>query len=202
MKVLTIYAPKGGAGKTTLTRELATAATLEGHEVAIIDLDPQGSLTAWSEAREGNRPALVRPGDRGLSETLNALKDAADFVLIDTPPAAGADMESTLGLSDAVLVPVRPSPDDLRAAAPIASRLTPMGISWAFVVTQAPARARLTEQAARRLAGIGRVAPDNIGFRTAFPEAAIDGRAAVEGKSKPADEITSLWNYAITLLSK
>ena len=38
---------KGGSGKTTLSACLGAELTKRGHQVLLIDADPQGSLTAW-----------------------------------------------------------------------------------------------------------------------------------------------------------
>jgi chromosome partitioning protein len=46
MKVLALTSQKGGSGKTTLAGHLAVAAEMSGAgPVAVIDTDPQGSLT-------------------------------------------------------------------------------------------------------------------------------------------------------------
>ena len=48
MKVLALASHKGGAGKTTLAAHLAIVADTAGAgPVAVIDTDPQGSLTDW-----------------------------------------------------------------------------------------------------------------------------------------------------------
>jgi cellulose biosynthesis protein BcsQ len=36
---------KGGVGQTTVTLGLASAAAFAGHQVLVVDLDPQGSST-------------------------------------------------------------------------------------------------------------------------------------------------------------
>jgi cellulose biosynthesis protein BcsQ len=58
MKTLAIISQKGGAGKTTLFVHLATAATLSGHSVAIIDLDPQGTAASWGDRRRADAPEV------------------------------------------------------------------------------------------------------------------------------------------------
>jgi chromosome partitioning protein len=45
--VITIAQQKGGAGKTTLAAHLAIAWAGQGRRVALVDIDPQGSLAAW-----------------------------------------------------------------------------------------------------------------------------------------------------------
>ena len=44
-KVISIVNQKGGVAKTTTTFNLATALAAQGHNVLMVDLDPQASLT-------------------------------------------------------------------------------------------------------------------------------------------------------------
>src|SRR3546814_3744835 len=92
MKIITIAAQKGGAGKTTLAVNLAVAAQAGGIKTALIDLDPQESATAWSERRTAELPHVEPLSARRLSPWINAA-EAEGFALaiIDTPPAAGAE---------------------------------------------------------------------------------------------------------------
>ena len=59
MKTIVIAARKGGAGKTTLTRNLAVAASADGLKVLCVDLDPQASLRGWWERREADAPSML-----------------------------------------------------------------------------------------------------------------------------------------------
>jgi len=43
-KIITLTTSKGGAGKSTLTRNLGAHWVNMGHRVAVIDADPQGSI--------------------------------------------------------------------------------------------------------------------------------------------------------------
>ncbi len=49
-RIIAVAQQKGGAGKTTLTAQLA-AFWSANNRVAIMDIDPQGSLTAWHGIR-------------------------------------------------------------------------------------------------------------------------------------------------------
>ena len=44
--VLSVVSPKGGVGKTTVTLNLALALAQQGHSVILLDVDPQGGVTA------------------------------------------------------------------------------------------------------------------------------------------------------------
>lgn len=53
--VITVAQQKGGTGKTTLAANLAVAMTAS-HRVALLDIDPQHSLTRWHTLRPQQRP--------------------------------------------------------------------------------------------------------------------------------------------------
>ena len=195
MHTIVLHTPKGGSGKSTTARELAVSAGLAGVQVALADLDPQGTTTGWYKRRKAETPPLVR------YDPANAAPVAGlQWLVIDTPPGTPAFMPGLLGRAELVLVPVRPSPDDLLAAATIARSLS--GRSWAFVLTQVPSRSRLVDSAVRQLAALGRVSPVQLGFRADFPGAAITGEAAAEFQgTKAAQESAALFAYANQLLN-
>ena len=47
MIVLTVFNHAGGAGKTSITREVGFEFAQRGLRVLLIDLDPQANLTGW-----------------------------------------------------------------------------------------------------------------------------------------------------------
>jgi chromosome partitioning protein len=48
MEVLAFVTQKGGTGKSSLAVSLAVAAEQAGRRTALIDIDPQGTTTAWA----------------------------------------------------------------------------------------------------------------------------------------------------------
>jgi chromosome partitioning protein len=201
MKAIAIVSQKGGAGKSTLTRNLAVAGPRSG----IIDLDPQGTTRGWWQKRGDDWPLMfedISPAD--IQPALAKLSDLkAARVFIDTPPSVHKWLADVLKASDLALVPVRPSPDDLAAIGPTLDLIEKVGTPFAFVIMQAPPRARLVEEAARVLAQHGRVAPVNIGLRIAYAECGLLGQGVTEGTDKKAaKEITELSKYVNTLMRK
>ena len=198
MRTILVFSGKGGAGKTTVARELAVAGSLSGRKVAVADLDPQAGMTNWYGRRAADMPVMVNlPSGHNLAPLGAA---GIDELVIDLPPGVPTYVSTLIAQADVVLVPCRPSPDDLAAAAGVVSALEKHS-RWAFVLTQTLFRSRLNDGALRQLAALGRVAPVNLGARQDFPLAAIEGLAAVEFPgTKSASEVTQLRTYVDTMI--
>jgi chromosome partitioning protein len=206
MKTLVIGSQKGGSGKTSLVRCLAVQAEQAGDGPAwIIDTDQQGTLSEWHQKRQSERPqrgevALADkfPDDikRTLRGALNRLEQGgAEWCLIDTAPADTAENGAIYGLADLVLIPVRPSPDDLRAVRATLARVKAEGVPFLFVITQAKLNAKLTAQTIAALSKHGQVMQAVMADRTPYAEAITSGHTAPElwPRSQAGSEIASLW---------
>ncbi len=202
MQTILVSSQKGGSGKTTLVRNLSVAASHDDYKVLCLDLDPQASLRGWWESREAETPAMLDrdPAPNGLEATLEAAKAQFDLCIIDTPPATPGWLSEALSVADLVLLPVKPSPDDLRAVGATLGAVSSAKVPFVFTLSQTP-RARITEEAARVLAQHGRVAPVNIAHRVVYAETGATGQGVSEtGNEKAAGEMEALWSYVKGLL--
>ena len=190
---------KGGSGKTTLAGHIAVEAERQGAgPVALIDTDPQGSLSQWWNAREAERPFFARASNRGLEEDLATLRDGGvRLVVIDTPPAITATIGHVIGLADLVVIPTRPSPHDLRAAGATVRLCEEVGKPLVFAVNGASPRARITTEAVIALSHHGAVAPAILHQRIDFASSMIDGRTVMEigSQTKSPEEVGELWRF-------
>jgi chromosome partitioning protein len=113
---------KGGCGKTTIATNLAVTYASLGHNVALIDNDPQASSTYWVEQRDPELPpvhlvaAHRRPNMYQTQTFHNRVPPDVDRVIVDGHSnARDRDLETLLKQSDVVLVPLLPSAIDIRA---------------------------------------------------------------------------------------
>ena len=219
MRTIVIASPKGGTGKSTLTGHLAVEAEKQGNgPVAVIDTDLQGTLSDWWNARQALTPLFAamdipQPPSRlyaaadipQLPARLETLRQhGVEVVLIDTPPAFTQTTHAALAVADLVVVPVRPSPHDLRAVGVIIEAVEQQGKPFVFVVNAAIPRTHIALDAVRALAQHGKVAPAILHNRIDFATSMVDGKTAGElnAKSRSACEITELWDYVNRQLNR
>jgi chromosome partitioning protein len=107
---------KGGCGKTTLATNLACWYADQDGRVALADFDPQGSSLDWLEARNDYEGI---PSIQGIDASRDAVKPArgTDYLIIDVPAGIhGNEINSMLKKVETLIIPVLPSPIDMRAA--------------------------------------------------------------------------------------
>ena len=104
---------KGGSGKSTVTFNLAVWLALAERRVAVIDADPQATLTDVLEVRreEGFEPGVVRLATTALTD--KALREQYSEVLIDVGTSSMDNFRHALAIADRVVVPVPPSQADI-----------------------------------------------------------------------------------------
>jgi chromosome partitioning protein len=204
MKILSLLARKGGAGKTTLAVNLAVAAVRAGRRVLLVDTDPQASATDWRQSRTAEAPGLVTCAAGRLTAVLpTARAFGVDLVVVDTRPSAETDADAIARLSDFVLIPTRPTVLDMRAIGVTVDAVVAARRRAAIVLNAVPAvregeEVWQTAEARRMLAtyAIG-TAPVALGSRVAFVHAMIDGRGVTEFEpgGKAAGEVENLYRF-------
>lgn len=203
MRVVVFAARKGGSGKTTLAAHLAVEAERVGDgPVILIDTDPQRSLSDWWKERKADTPRLLEAALPALRKELSQTAHLEGYVMIDTPPLDAGAISSVVEVADLVVIPVKPSPHDLRGVAVTVDLVKRLGKPFVFVVNQAIPRASLTQQAPMVLSQFGRVALEIVHARVDYAGSMTDGRTVqeIEAGGKAANEVRELWKYVKTQL--
>jgi chromosome partitioning protein len=116
MRTIMLMNAKGGCGKTTIATNLATWYADEGRRVALADFDPQKSSMDWLAARQDYEgiPA-IQAIDATLKGPLRPAKDT-ELLVMDAPASThGNVINKLLKRVDTLILPVLPSPIDMRA---------------------------------------------------------------------------------------
>jgi len=116
MRTIMVLNAKGGSGKSTIATNLASYyAYIEEKNVVLVDFDPQGSSLAWLAERGEEWPEIK--GIAGFKDTVRIPK-TVDVVIFDTPARVkGRELATLVRRVETIIVPVLPSPIDIRAAA-------------------------------------------------------------------------------------
>ena len=124
MKSIMVINSKGGSGKTTIAVNLAAYCAQKGYETTLVDLDPQESSSQWLNERPISKAKIS--GSKSFSKTLKKGKNRV--VVYDVPAAVhGSRLNNYIKKANIVVVPVMPSPIDMKAAKEFIHSVRSMG---------------------------------------------------------------------------
>lgn len=198
-KVLTFAQQKGGSGKTTLLTQLAVALSAGRKQIALIDLDPQRTLSAWMDERIKQRGEpdmdLTESSEWRVGTDIKKAGRDADLVLVDCPGNADVMLNRVLRETDLVIAPTQPSAPDVWATRATLKMAAREGADARVVLNRVPPRGGAVEETTAMLEEIGaEILPDRIGNRVAFATAFAKGAGVTETarSSKAALEVEAL----------
>lgn len=115
MRHILVTNAKGGCGKSTIATSLAAYFASEGYATALADFDPQASALTWLEQRPADYApiAAVPAYESGLAK----VPRNTEYLVIDSPAGSyGKDLTELVRKAETIIVPVLPSPIDIKAA--------------------------------------------------------------------------------------
>ncbi len=114
MRTILILNPKGGCGKSTLAMNIAGYFAMQGKRVALADCDPQGSSRDWLKVRPDHLAKIdsVKVRDGKLE-----VESATEILILDSPASLhDQKLVNITRAAQTAIIPVLPSPIDMRAA--------------------------------------------------------------------------------------
>lgn len=190
-RIIVFAQQKGGAGKTTLAIQCAVRWRARGESVALVDIDPQGSLAAWHAERRrrvgqdcGFDLAAIS-GWRVQSEAERLARENA-YVIVDTAPHAEMEARAALRVCALAVVPLQPSPLDVWASRPTLAVAREESAAALLVFNRVSARSRLSAAMRRQAEEELRapIAEAVLGDRVAFAETLWKGGGVAESRPK------------------
>jgi chromosome partitioning protein len=201
MEVYSFISQKGGTGKSTLARQFAV---LNGPSL-LIDRDSQCTTAKWWNRRRELNPApdfpdLIDLDGTTLTAAVEALRCKTDGLLfIDTRPAVEEPEAEAARVSDLVIIPVRPSPDDLEAVGETLKIIRRLNKRTVLVVNAAKTGGRALSARAALSRYPVPVCPAHIADRTVYLDASLEGRGVGEMRGHAAreafEELRKAWEW-------
>ncbi len=126
MRHVMVMNSKGGSGKSTLATNIACYFASQDAKVTIADYDPQRSSLDWLAMRPADLPGIA--GVPAYDEGIRTVPRDTDVLVIDAPARThGAEMNELVRRAETILIPVMPSPIDMKASARFMEELLELG---------------------------------------------------------------------------
>ena len=219
-EIIAVANQKGGAGKTTVSMQLAGTLAKRNNKVLVVDADPQGTATRWAASATDEEPfpasviGLSAANAKVHREVKKFIEDYR-YIIIDCPPAADSPVpQSALLIANIALVPVIPSPLDMWATMGIKDLILNTadineGLQARLVLNQVQPRTTLTKEAVEVLPKFGIEKTDaSIHQRQVYRQSAVYGqtvhglgnKSAIEEIEALTDEVLSIMDTRANLL--
>lgn len=190
-KIITISNSKGGVGKSTLTLNIYNYLTGLGAHCAICDTDYQRSLTGL-----GKDLNFVEVADLGNPDL------DYKFILVDTPPYRAAETQEILSKSDFLLVPIKTSILDIKAAQTVIEDAQQSGTPFALVMNMTKPGTNFTTMIREKLLSEGYpLLKTEVRDRIAYARSLLFDSLDAEENQKANDEIADLTNEILVQLT-
>jgi chromosome partitioning protein len=204
-KIIAVANKKGGAGKSTLSINLAAAAAAAEIPTAIIDLDPdQQAASKWRDSRTAEGPKVLSAVHSRLPQAVEEAKRAgAELILLDTPAFLESIISAAIGVADIVLIPCRATGQDVQYLTSTIELVAAKQKPVAIVLNSVEPRLPETDEAMAVIERLGiSIAPHHLSKAVAYHRAITAGLGVTEldPTGKAAQEILNLLAWISRLL--
>jgi chromosome partitioning protein len=210
--IISVVSLKGGAGKSTISQNLAVVYAHMGYKVTVVDTDVNGSTVRWSGLRDESLPqitVLALADGEALRKNVKKLHEDCEILIIDGTPALSELASTTLLLADIAIIPVKPGALDIWATEKFLEKYQNVrtlkdNLSAFFVLNQFFYNSNLGEEVISILEEMPiTLLKSRLHIRVAFAECISGGLGAYEYKdSKASDEIVALANEVLEEIEK
>jgi chromosome partitioning protein len=201
MKTILIANAKGGAGKTTISTNLAGYFAAKGHEVALWDLDRQKSALHWLSVRPTHLPPIAR-----LDQARN--KNSGTLILDSPAGLHGEKLGDLLKRVEKVIVPIVPSSFDMAATANFLNELAQeksvrKGKAFVAIVgMRVDARTRAAERLDEFLAPVDLPVLTHLRDTQNYVTAAFEGKSIFDMAPSTVQQDVEQWQPIIKWLNQ
>ncbi|MGB5771939.1 MAG: ParA family protein [Crocosphaera sp.] len=203
--IIAIINGKGGVGKTTTAVNVA-AILAEKQEVLLVDADPQGSASWWTQrSQKGMDFDLTEENKPQILEQLRLVKEY-EVIVVDTPPALRSEaLQSVIACADYLILPTPPAAMDLTALIEtVRTAVMPLKVAHRVLLTKVDSRSlKETLEAQNTLLELGIPACHAfIRQYKAHERAVLDGVPITEWRGKNAKEAQADYRRVVEELQR
>jgi chromosome partitioning protein len=202
--IIALAQRKGGVGKTTLAVNLAGELARRGHNVGLVDADPQRSACVWAELGQLSFEVYeMSLGEESVPQWAQKIRDLSHtHVIMDCAPHDRV-LGAACALASLVLVPCTPSGLDLEAAAQTLSIVTAVrnrrrsDLDVVLVPNRVDTRTLEGRQLVKEMMNFNEPVGPSLGSRSSFVRAFAAGRAICDfdPRGLAAGEIAGLCDF-------
>jgi chromosome partitioning protein len=213
--IISVLNTKGGVGKSTVAINLAAAWAAEGYDTLLIDTDEEGTSLSWfsmRKAQDAKLTVISLPEGNALKKSIKSLVEKHDVIVIDGAPQLRQLLIASAWISNLVIIPVKPSPNDIWKLEPMLNRLQEVreakeesgrpGPAIYFLVNETVERTRISQEIGDTLKIFGLpVMETRFGSRVDYRDSLSQGLSALDySNAKAMMEVYSLYSEIKAIL--
>lgn len=205
-RILLVSSPKGGSGKSVVSRHLLVSAMQAGVHAIGLDFDRQQTLMKWAARRTRTRSAFPEFAEANveavtLQDWRGALRrtEGYELAIMDTPPSVEDHLPAidALGeLADLILIPSVCTQDDIESVTPWLRALMAKGFRCSVLLNRANRRTTSYARMRGILIKTGSVCPTELPQLEDIHVPSVKGLTLLDySRSRGIEPFEEVWAY-------